>query len=133
MAYTSNESGREEIYVRPFPDMDGRWQISTSGGNNPLWSRDGREIFYRNGDMVISVAVKTSPTFIFGTSKTLFEGTYVRSINSPGTRDFGTWDISPHTQRFLMLRELNAGNIGPRKINIIANWFIELKEKVPVD
>ena len=97
MAYTSNESGKEEIYVRPFPDVNaGRWQISTSGGNNPLWSRDGREIFYRNGNAVMAVSVKTSPAFIFETPRTLFQGTYVRSVNSPGSRDFGTWDISPH-------------------------------------
>jgi serine/threonine-protein kinase len=130
MAYTSNESGREEIYVRPFPDMDGRWQISTSGGNNPLWSRYGRELFYRNGNAVIAVSVKTSPAFILEASRTLFQGTYIRSVNSPGISDFGTWDISPKDQRFLMLRESSAGS-GPRKINIVLNWFEELKQRVP--
>jgi eukaryotic-like serine/threonine-protein kinase len=130
MAYTSNESGKEDIYVRPFPDMNGRWQISTSGGNNPLWSRDGREIFYRNGNAVMAVSVKTSPTFIFETSRTLFQGTYVSSVNSPASRDFGTWDISPDGQRFLMLRESSAGS-GPRKINIVVNWLEELKQRVP--
>jgi eukaryotic-like serine/threonine-protein kinase len=131
MAYTSDESGKEEIYVRPFPDVNaGRWQISTSGGNNALWSRDGREIFYRNGNAVMAVSVKTSPAFIFETPRTLFQGTYVRSANNPGNTDFGTWDISPRTQRFLMLRESGAGS-GPRKINIVINWFEELKQRVP--
>jgi serine/threonine-protein kinase len=131
MAYTSNESGKEEIYVRPFPDVnDGRWQISTSGGNNPLWSRDGREIFYRNGNAVIAVSVKTLPTFIFETPRTLFQGTYVSSVNIPGSTDFGTWDISPDGQRFLMLRGSSAVS-SPRKINIVLNWFEELKQRVP--
>jgi eukaryotic-like serine/threonine-protein kinase len=131
MAYTSNESGKEEIYVRPFPDVnDGRWQISTSGGNNPLWSRDGREIFYRNGNAVMAVSVKISPTFNFETPRILFQGTYVRSVNSPGSRDFGTWDISPDSRRFLMLREPSTGS-GGRKINIVVNWLEELKQWVP--
>ena len=130
MAYTSNESGKEEIYVRSFPDMDGHWQISTGGGNNPLWSPDGREIFYRNGNAVITVPVKISPTFIFETPRTLFQGTYVSSVNSPASRDFGTWDISPDGRRFLMLRGSSAGS-GPRKINIVLNWFEELKQRVP--
>jgi eukaryotic-like serine/threonine-protein kinase len=136
MAYASNESGKEEIYVRPFPDVNaGRWQISTSGGNNPLWPRDGREILYRNGNAVIAVSVKTSPTFIFETRRTLFQGTYVSSVNRPGSRDFGTWDISPDGKRFLMMKEpasAESASKGPRKINIVLNWRKELKQKVPV-
>jgi hypothetical protein len=132
MAYTSNESGKEEIYVRSFPDMNGRLRISTSGGNNPLWSPDGREIFYRNGNEVLAVSIKTSPAFIFETPRTLFQGTYVRSVNSPGSRDFVTWDISPDGGKFLMMKESSAGS-GPCKINIILNWFEELKDRVPVE
>jgi dipeptidyl aminopeptidase/acylaminoacyl peptidase len=131
MVYTSNESGKEEIYVRPFPDMDGHWQISTTGGNNPLWSPDSREIFYRNGNAVIAVSVKTSPALIFETPRTLFQGTYVSSINSPGIGDFTSWDISPVSERFLMIKGSSAGG-GTRKINIVLNWIDELKQQVPV-
>jgi hypothetical protein len=130
MAYASSESGTEEIYVRSFPDMIGFWQISTSGGNNALWSPDGRELFYRTGDAVIAVPVKTSIAFDFETPRTLFQGTYVRSVNNPDSRDFGTWDIHPVTRKFLMLRQSSGGS-GPRKINIAVNWTEELKQLAP--
>ena len=72
-----DESGKAEIYVRPFPEVDtGKWQVSTSGGWNPLWSPDGRELFYRNGDSVMAVAVQTEPTFKAGKPKLLFRGAY---------------------------------------------------------
>ena len=78
----------------------------------------------------MAVSVKISPTFIFETPRTLFQGTYVSSVNSPGSRDFGTWDISPDGQRFLMLRGSSAVS-SPRKINIVLNWLEELKQLVP--
>ena len=59
-----DESGKSEVYVRPFPDVNkGKWQVSTSGGNSPLWSPDGRELFYRSGDAAMAVPVETEPTF----------------------------------------------------------------------
>jgi hypothetical protein len=132
MAYSSNESGRTEIYVRPFPDVDGgRWQVSTSGGTNPLWSRECRELFYRNGDAVMAVSVKTDPSFSPDTPRALFRGTYA----SPNPV-FGTpWDISPDSKRFLMIKEPAADNStagAPHRINIVVNWLEELKERVPV-
>jgi eukaryotic-like serine/threonine-protein kinase len=132
MAYTSNEKGREEVYVRPFPDVKegGRWQISTGGGDSPLWSKDGREIFYRSGNAVIAVSVKTSPTLIQEASRTLFQGTYVTTTNHPGG-DFATWDINLVSGKFLMMKESSAGG-GARKINVVLNWTEELKQRVPV-
>jgi serine/threonine-protein kinase len=128
MAYASDESRKNEIYVRPFPDVNkGRWQVSTNGGETPLWSPDGRELFYLNGDAVMAVAVATKPTFnIVGTPQILFRGTYVPS------REHDTWDIAPDGKRFLMMKEagVTAGG-GPRKINIVVNWFEELKQRVP--
>jgi hypothetical protein len=134
MVYTSNESGQNQIYVRPFPEVNsGRWQISTSGGDSPLWSRDGREIFYRNGDSVMVVSVKTAPTFSIETPKILFRGTYVGNVFQPNNIDFATWDVSPDGKRFLMMKEAGAAaGGGPRKIIIVANWFEELKQRVPV-
>jgi serine/threonine-protein kinase len=136
MVYTSNESGQNQIYVRPFPDVNsGRWQISTSGGDSPLWSRDGREIFYRNGDTVLAVSVKTTPTFSLETPRVLFRGTYVINVFRAGNFDFATWDISPDGKRFLMMKEAGptaSGGGGPRKINIVLNWLEELKQRVPV-
>jgi Tol biopolymer transport system component len=136
MAYTSNESGQNQIYVRPFPEVNsGRWQISTSGGDSSLWSRDGRELFYRNGDAVMAVSVKTSPAFSRETPRVLFRGMYVSSVFMANNYDFATWDISPDGKRFLMMKEAgsNASEAGaPRRINIVLNWFEELKQRVPV-
>ena len=77
MAYVSNESGRTEIYVRSFPETDKvREQIPTNGGNNPLWSRDGRELYYRDGSNVMAVAIETNPRLRAEKPRILFtEGT----------------------------------------------------------
>jgi serine/threonine-protein kinase len=136
MVYTSDESGQNQIFVRPFPEVNsGRWQISTSGGDGPLWSRDGREIFYRNGDVVMAVLVKTAPTFSLKAPKILFRGTYVSNVFRVGNIGFVTWDISPDGKRFLMMKEVGStasAEAGPRKINIVLNWFEELKQRVPI-
>jgi serine/threonine-protein kinase len=132
MAYMSNESGKFEIYVRPFPDVNkGKWQVSTSGGDIPLWSPNGRELFYRNGDSVLAVAVEDGQTFKCGKPEVLFRGTYVSS----SSQNMHIWDISPDGKRFLMIKEPqsapSAGG-GPHKINIVLNWTEELKQRVPV-
>jgi serine/threonine-protein kinase len=135
MAYASNESGQYEVYMRPFPEVDkGKWQISTSGGTAPIWSRDGRELFYRSRDAVMMVSVKTEPTLRLETPKTLFHGTHVSS-DIRGGGEVTPWDISPDGKRFLMMKEVGS-NVseagGPRKINIVVNWIDELKRRVPV-
>jgi serine/threonine-protein kinase len=136
MAYTSNESGRSQVYVRPFPDVDegGRWQISTGGGDSPLWSREGGELFYRNGDAAMVVSVKTQPAFSLETPKLLFRGMYVPSNIKTNDPQSNTWDISPDGKRFLMMKESGSSESaarGPRRINIVLNWFEELKQRVP--
>jgi eukaryotic-like serine/threonine-protein kinase len=134
MAYMSSESGRAEVYVRPFPEINkGRWQVSTSGGNSPLWSPDGRKLFYRSGDAGMVVPVETEPAFRPGKPEALFRGAYV----GLSLDDAHTWDISPDGKRFLMIKEAvstasPAAPEGPRKINIVVNWFEELKQRVPV-
>ena len=129
MAYASNESGKHEVYVRPFPDVNtSRWPVSTSGGNTPLWSPNGRELFYCVGDEVMAVPVETEPTFKAGKPTVLFRRTHIRSTGLDFTNTT-YWDISPDGKRFLMLKDAVAG--GSRKINIVMNWFEELKQKVP--
>jgi len=135
MAYTSNESGQNQVYVRPFPEVEGgRWQISMSGGDSPLWSPDGRELFYRSGDAVMAAAVKTGPAFSYETSRVLLHGNYVSSVFMASYFDFATWDISPDGMRFLMLKNASSPSEseGPLRINIVLNWFEELKQRVPV-
>jgi Tol biopolymer transport system component len=137
IAYCSTETDQAEIFVRPFPDINkGKWQISTGGGNSPLWSPDGRELFYLIGDTtteaVMRVAVQTEPTFKKGTPEELFHGKYVGYY--PG--DF-PWAIHPDGNRFLMMKTIGTTPpvtvVQQPKINIVLNWFEELKQRVPVD
>jgi eukaryotic-like serine/threonine-protein kinase len=125
IAYASNESGRYEIYARPYPGPGGKWQISTDGGGEPVWNPKGRELFYRNGDKMMVVDVTTQGTFSVGKPRVLFEGRYV-----PTPRSFQDYDISPDGQRFLMLKATEQAQ-SPEQINVVLNWFEELKQKVP--
>src|ERR1700680_3416186 len=75
LTYISDESGRNEIYVQPYPGPGGKWQISTEGGTEPVWARNG-EIFYRNGNKMMAVDTNTRPTFSAGKPKVFFEGAY---------------------------------------------------------
>ena len=123
IAYESDESGRGEIYVQPYPGPGGKWQISTEGGVEPVWNPKGRKLFYRSGNKMMAVDVMTEPTFSAGKPKMLFEGPYV-----PTPRSFPDFDVSPDGQRFLMLK---ADTQAPAQINVVLNWFEELKQKVP--
>jgi len=125
IAYASDESGRFEIYVRPFPSPGGKWQISNEGGTEPVWNPRGRELFYRNGSKMMAVDIATQPTFSAGKPKMLFEGPYVAT-----PRSFPDYDVSPDGQRFLMLKA-NEQAQPPGQINVVMNWFEELKQKVP--
>ena len=126
LAYQSNESGQDEIYVRPFPDVTtGRWQITTGGGRQPLWARRGQELFFLGPTgALMSVAVETGTTFSAGNPVRLFEGPYYRGgSNVPGR----TYDVSPDGKRFLMIKV----DEPPRTIVVVLNWTEELKRLVP--
>jgi len=139
MAYTSDESGQAEVYVRPFPDVDSgrKSQVSIGGGRSPLWSPDGRELFYRNGDAVMAVSVRMEPDFNLETPRTLFRGTYLSLPSFQTPLLLNSWDIDPDGKRFLMIKDAEATEDAsaqekPPKINIVLNWFEELKKRVPV-
>jgi serine/threonine-protein kinase len=121
LAYTSNESGRSEVLVQAFPEPRGRTPISTSGGDEPVWSRDGRELFYLDGDDMMVVEVRTSPAFTASPPRKLFEGRYVRSPNS-----VAGYDVSADGQRFLRVQPVNPDPPTDR-IQVTLNWFEALK------
>ena len=142
VAYQSDESGKGDIYVRSFPDVTkGRWQVSSDGGCSPLWSPDGRELFYRNGDTTMAVEVETEPTFKHGNPQILFRGTYLSG--SAENLSVTPWDIHPDGKRFLMIKppattaaesaEEEPAPAPQPKIIVVLNWFEELKERVPTD
>jgi serine/threonine-protein kinase len=129
IAYVSDESGRAEISVQPYPGPGGKWQISTDGGTQPVWARSGRELFYRNGDRMLAVEIATQPAFRAGTPQMLFERPGLRSGAQPGpSPDF---DVSPDGERFLMLKAGAQPQNALTQIHVVLNWFEELRQRVP--
>jgi len=128
LAYVSNESGREEIYLTPFPGPGGKRQISTEGGTEPLWSRDGRELFYRSGEKTMAVAISTEPELTAGKPTLLFEGLYETGMGL-GPNPGSNYDVAPDG-RFVVIRDQGS---GLAQINVVLNWFEELKRLVPTD
>jgi Tol biopolymer transport system component/predicted Ser/Thr protein kinase len=127
LAYISNESGRNEIYVQPYPGPGGKWQISAEGGTEPVWNPNGRELFYRSGDKMMAVEITTQPSFSAGKPRMLFEGQY-----QPTPATAANYDVSPDGQRFLMLKPSEQAQAAQTQINVVLNWFEELKRRVPV-
>ncbi|MBI4463460.1 MAG: PD40 domain-containing protein, partial [Acidobacteria bacterium] len=127
LAYAADESGRNEVYVQPFPGGGQKWQISTEGGSEPVWARDGRELFYRNGDKMMAVSITTQPAFRATKPELLFERHY-HSLPPAVTRNY---DIAPDGRRFLMVKASDQAAIVTH-LNVVLNWFEELKRKVPV-
>ena len=131
LAYVSNESGRYEVYAQPYPGPGGKWQISTEGGTEPVWNRNGRELFYRNGDKMMAVDISTQPSFAAGKPRMLFEGPYLPRTNFSTLATMPNYDVSPDGQRFLMVKGSEQEAAAPTQINVVLNWFEELKQKVP--
>ena len=124
IAFDSNESGRAEIYVQPFPGPGGKLLISTDGGKEPIWSPTGHELFYRNGTKMMAVDIQTQPSFKPSTPKMLFD----RNAFFTGSRQ---WDVAPDGQRFLIVKESERAQSAVSQINVVQNWFEELKRLVP--
>ena len=124
LAYQSNESDRPEIYVRDMSAAGGRWQISTGGGEEPRWSHDGRELYYRNGNLFMSVAISTRRSFQAGTSTNLFGGIFDLRTNTGIT-----YDVDPKGSRFLMIRPAEESTAP--SVMIVLNWFEELRRLAP--
>jgi Tol biopolymer transport system component len=111
LAYISDESGRYEIYVQPYPGPGGKWQISRDGGREPVWNPNGQELFYRSDDKMMAVGIATQPRFAAGKPRVLFERQY-----QPSPATAPNYDVSPDGQRFLMLKPIGVvdrdGGIG---------------------
>jgi len=118
LAYVSNESGRSEVYVRTFPDLSGsRWQVSTDGGTEPLWAKNGKELFYKGSNRLFSASIETEPTFKVGTREALFEDVYWHSASHT------LYDIHPDGKRFVMVKGLEQSS----ELIVVQNWFEELR------
>ena len=119
VAYTSDESGRNEVYVRAAEPGGGRWQVSSDGGLQPHWSVNGKELFYRIGDKMMVSSVVTQPTFSSGRPRLLFEGSFLLggAVND--------YDLTPDGREFLMLRD-DSPHRGLTEYKVVLSWFQEL-------
>ena len=120
LAYMSDETGRDEVYVMSFPGPGGRWLISTDGGSQPAWARNGRELFYRNGDRTMVVAVTSEGTFSAKKPELLFEAKVLREDQS--------YVVTPDGD-FLMI-EPGESDTPPAQINVVLNWMQEVAPRV---
>ena len=125
VAYVSDETGRDEVYVRSAARPEVGLAVSTEGGRGPRWSPDGREIFYRRGDAFLVARVTTTGTLSVSDSRKLFE----LQVASATTTQQSGYGVSPDGQRFLV--QLPDPRALPTRINVVLNWFEELKAKVP--
>jgi serine/threonine-protein kinase len=131
LAYSSNESGRDEVYVQPYPGPGPRSLVSTDGGTNPVWKGDGSELFYMvsgtGGNIAImTVPVTTSgPAFSAGTPRQLFEGRFATSTPA------GAFDVTPDGRRFLMVQVFDPPQAPVVQLILVQNWLDELKRLVP--
>jgi eukaryotic-like serine/threonine-protein kinase len=132
LAYVSNQSGRAEVYVQPYPGPGARQQISIDGGTAPAWSRDGREVFYMTAPSVggqaaqttmMVVPVQLKPVFTAGTPRVLFQGRYGVTANIRG------YDVAPDGRRFLMVQQKDRPAMRVAEMIVVQNWIEELKQK----
>jgi Tol biopolymer transport system component len=118
LAYVSDESGKSDVYVTTYPAVGIRHLISIDGGEEPIWSRNGKELFYRNGQRWMVVTTSTQPTFDASRPRLLFEGNY---LNVSGL----SYDVTADGRRFVLIRGLDTP--PAREIHVVLNWFEELK------
>ena len=120
LAYVSNDSGRNELYIRPYPGPGEKITISIDGANEPVWTRGGRELFYRNGDQIFAVDVSTLPALGAGKARKILERDYERTSTL-----WPNFDVSADGQQFLMVKTLQ--DAAPAYVAAVLNWDTELK------
>ena len=129
LAYVSNEQGENEVFVRPFPDVNsGKWQVSSGGGSAPVWAHEGRELFYVGGGNMNVVTIHPGTPFTADPPRVLFA---IPDRVRAGSLVRGTFAITPDDQRFLMVRENSWEEMaGAPTMVVVENFFEELRAKV---
>jgi Tol biopolymer transport system component len=125
MAYVADESGRREVFVQSFPDLGPRYKVSIDGGGEPVWSRDGRQLFFREGDQMFALDIVYRPSFRAGAPRALFNGRY---DDAPIGHQH--YDISADGERFLMVK--HGEPAGPSEVRVVLNWSEELQTVAPL-
>jgi Tol biopolymer transport system component len=124
VAYASNETGSMEIYVSPFPSVNGKWQVSDGGGQEPRWRQDGKELFYVSADgKMMSVGVTTGASFKAGTPVTLFQTHRRQPVSA---QDAFSYDVSSDGQKFLIITRMDEVSAAPP--SVLLNWASEMEK-----
>ena len=129
LAYESAETTPTQVYVRPYPEINGgRWQVSTSGGLRPMWGPGGKELFFVTGDALMALPVETEGRFTIGTARRLFD------VKLPAGLISGrSFDIDPDGKRFIVIKDPPpdpAKAATPQTIAVVINWITELQNKL---
>jgi serine/threonine-protein kinase len=126
LAYVSDELDRDDVFVTSYPGLEGKWQVSTEGGAEPVWAPDGKSIYYRDGASLVAVPVESEGGFSPGRAQRLFEDVYVPR---PSSRNY---DIHTDGKQFLMIKTVEVEEELPMtELIVVENWFEELKRLAP--
>ena len=124
LAFVATRSGQPDVFVQSYPDGVKRWQVSANGGSDPVWARNGRELFYRIGRKIMSVELGAGPVFTASTPRPVFEGDYIAGA------PLVDFDVHPDGRRFLMIRSAQP-DPPVTHVNVVLNWFDELERVLP--
>jgi serine/threonine protein kinase/Tol biopolymer transport system component len=124
MAFVADESARRQVFVQSYPGLGPRHKISIEGGGEPVWSRDGRKLFFREADQAFFVSVEYEPAFACSPPTKLFSGQYDAALIG-----HQHYDVSLDGEKFLMIK--HGKPVGPNEVRVVLNWFDELERRVP--
>jgi hypothetical protein len=124
MAYASNETGNMAVYVSPFPSANGKWQVSSAGGQEPRWRQDGKELFYLSADgKMMAVAVTAGASFEAGSPVALFQTHRRQQVSA---QDVFSYDVNADGQKFLINTKVDEANAAP--LSVLLNWASEMEK-----
>ena len=121
VAYVSDQSGQDQVYVRQFPKGEGQWQVSSQGGAQPRWSKDGKELFYVESGTLMAIEVSTSPSFTTGATTRLFQ--------HPNLVTEHRYDVSADGQRFVLIETVESEEAKASSIHVVENWFTQFRDR----
>ena len=120
IAYVSEEAGHSEVYVRPYPGPAGKVKVSSEGGDEPAWSRDGRDLFYRIGEKLMAVRIETSPPFAVSAPRAVLTGGWVGGGTVSNPR---AYDVAPDGNRFIFLKPVPQKKEEPvTELQMVVDW-----------
>jgi len=126
VAYASDESGQDEIYVRSFPGGSGGIRVSANGGTQVRWGREGKELFYLEGETLVVTSVSSAPTFEVGSTTRLFD----HPLMTRGIRLWNaTYDVTADAQRFVVIEDIEPTGVVSSPIHIVQNWYEEFRDR----